>query len=122
MTTIVLLFGILIVLLGVYGIAKPVPFLRFVSRFRSPTWLNVAAIIRIALGIVLLLAAPDCRFTTALQILGVLIILAGVVLPMLKRSSVEGMMDWFIGLSLPAIRVWCVVAILFGLILIYTAV
>jgi hypothetical protein len=121
-TTIVLVFGILIVLLGVYGMAQPVPFLRFVGRFRSPAWLNAAALIRVALGIVLLLAAPDCRFTLAVQILGVLVILAGVVLPMLKRSSVEGLMDWFIGLSLPTLRAWLVVAIFIGLFFFYVAV
>jgi hypothetical protein len=104
MKTAVLIFGIVIALLGLAGAARPKPFKVFVGSFRSTGMLYFAATIRIALGIVLLLAAPSCRFTVALYLLGVITLFSGLLLPILGKVRFAALIGWWIGLSDTTIR------------------
>ena len=76
-----LIIGLLVAALGLVGMAAPEVLLRLVWKIHLPPALYLAALLRVAFGIVVILAAPDSRLPTALRILGVIMILAGVLTP-----------------------------------------
>jgi hypothetical protein len=119
--TTVLVFGVVIALLGLLGAFRPKPLRAFVGSFRSIGMLYFAATIRIALGIVLLLAAPTCRFTIALYMLGVVTLFSGLLLPMLGKVRFAALIGWWLSLSDGSIRATMVLAILLGTFLILAA-
>jgi hypothetical protein len=119
--TTVLVFGVVIALLGLLGAFRPKPLRAFVGSFRSIGMLYFAATIRIALGIVLLLAAPTCRFTIALYVLGVVTLFSGLLLPMLGKVRFAALIGWWLSLSDGSIRATMVLAILLGTFLILAA-
>jgi len=119
--TTVLVFGVVIALLGLLGAFRPKPLRAFVGSFRSIGMLYFAATIRIALGIVLLLAAPTCRFTIALYVLGVVTLFSGLLLPMLGKVRFAALIGWWVSLSDGSIRATMVLAILLGTFLILAA-
>lgn len=121
MKTTVLVFGVVIALLGLLGAFRPKPLRAFVGSFRSIGMLYFAATIRIALGIVLLLAAPTCRFTIALYVLGVVTLFSGLLLPMLGKVRFAALIGWWLSLSDGSIRATMVLAILLGTFLILAA-
>jgi hypothetical protein len=112
-------FGVLIAGLGVLGLMGPG---RFVSWVRSVwrhdlLWLAVA--IRLVLGSVLLLAAPECRASAAVRVLGVISIAAAVSLPLVGSRRLRAFVDWWCRQSTGFIRVWMLAAVLFGGFLVY---
>jgi hypothetical protein len=121
MKTAVLIFGIVIALLGLAGVARPEPFKTFAGSFRSTGMLYFAATIRIALGIVLLLAAPSCRFTIAVYVLGVVTLFSGLLLPILGQVRFAALIGWWIALSDTTTRAWMFLAIALGVFLILAA-
>jgi hypothetical protein len=115
--TTVLIVGIVIVLVGLIGASRPIVLRTLVRSFRSTAMLYVAAVIRISLGIVLLLAAPGCRFTIAVYVLGVITLLSGLLLPVIGKVRFVALIDWWLRLSDGAVRAWVFLAIVYGVFL-----
>jgi len=112
--TTVLIVGIVIALLGLIGASRPRVLRMLVRSFRSAAMLYLAAAIRVALGIVLLIAAPGCRFTIGVYVLGVITLFSGLILPVLGKARFLALVDWWLGLSDGTIRAWVFLAILYG--------
>ena len=114
MKTTVLIVGIVIALLGLIGASRPRVLRMLVRSFRSAAMLYLAAVIRVALGIVLLIAAPGCRFTIGVYVLGVITLFSGLILPVLGKARFLALVDWWLGLSDGTIRALVSLAILYG--------
>jgi hypothetical protein len=119
--TTVLIVGVVITLLGLLGASRPKPFKTLIGFFRSTGMFYFAATIRVALGIALLLAAPSCRFTIALYVLGVLTLFSGLLLPILGQVRFAALIGWWVGLSDGTIRASMFLAIALGAFLIVAA-
>jgi hypothetical protein len=119
--TTIVIFGIVIALLGLLGIIRPGMIREFGRAFRSGGMLYLAATLRLALGVVLLLAAPGCRFTVALYVIGLLTLTSGLMLPFLGAKRFAALIDWGIGRSDGLIRGGMAAAILLGVFLVVAA-
>ncbi len=85
MALVALVLSLLIAALGAVGVASPVRFISIVRYFETPTGLYLAAALRLALGSALFVSAPVSRAPGLMRVLGVLIVLAAVVTPLLGR-------------------------------------
>lgn len=121
MKTTVLIVGVVITLLGLLGASWPKPFKTLIGTLRSTGMLYFAATIRVALGIVLLLAAPSCRFTVALYVFGVITLFSGLLLPILGQVRFAALIGWWVGLSAGTIRASMFLAVALGAFLIVAA-
>ena len=115
----VLAIGALIITIGLYGMVAPARLLGLTALFKRPGGLWTAALIRVVLGLAMIVAAPASRLPLFLQIFGGLTVLAGVSIPILGSERVVRMIDWFLGGSHFAIRVWASIAALFGLFMVW---
>lgn len=114
MKLVVLLIGGLILAAGLVGMAKPDAFVTFARRFlRLPGALWLAAALRIAIGVVFLLAAPDTRWPVFVQVFGWIAIVVGVITPFFG-SRLEVMLDWWTSRPPGFIRAWCVPVLALG--------
>ena len=76
-----LIIGLLVAALGLVGMTAPEVLLHLVSMIHLPPALYLAALLRVAFGVIFILAAPSSRLPAVLRILGVIMILAGVLTP-----------------------------------------
>ncbi len=76
-----LIIGLLVAALGLVGMTAPEVIQRLISMIHLPPALYLAALLRVAFGIIFILAAPSSRLPNAIRILGVIMILAGVLTP-----------------------------------------
>jgi len=83
--------------------------------------LFVAVMVRLAMGILLVLAAPHSRFPPALGILGWLAIVAALLIPVAGRDRIGRLLDWWSRRSAPAVRLWSLAGLAFGCFLVYAA-
>jgi hypothetical protein len=84
--------------------------------------MGLAIGLRVALGVVLLAAAPECRFPTAIRVLGFVALIAAASGLLLGRARLEAFVGWWLDRPAGFVRGWCVVALAFGGFLIYAAV
>lgn len=113
--------GFVVAAIGVLGIAAPSVLLEFVRSLHSPAALYIVAAVRIGLGIVLFLAAPDSRMPRTLRVLGAFIIIAGLATPFFGVDRSRGMMEWWTTQGSGSARAWPIIAIGLGLFISYVS-
>ena len=109
-----LLIGILVAGLGAFGLASPEELAGAANEVQKRITVYGIAAIRVALGVILMLAAGTSRAPFLLGALGLLIVLGGLVTPFMAaplRASVE---RWLADGSLANLRIWCGVALAVG--------
>ena len=113
------LIGLIIASLGILGMAAPAVLLDATAFALTQTGLYVAAVLRVAFGLVLFLAAPVSRLPRTMRILGALIVLAGVMTPFFGVERARAIVDWWTVQGPLFMRAWAAIAVVLGLLIIY---
>jgi len=121
MVSVVQIIGMTVLVISVAALIVPGVFRGMIKAFRPQSMLYVGALIRVAVGLVLLAAAPGCRFPLGVQILGVVTIAAGVVLPFLKGAAKDALFDWAVNMPSSALRGFALMGVVLGAFLAYVA-
>jgi hypothetical protein len=119
MTIVVTVFGALIAAFGVFGIVAPNRFIKLFDHFRGPTGLWIAVGVRLVMGVLFILAAPDCRLPTLVTAIGILALIAAVTLPIIGQRRFDALIEWWTRRPTVVIRLWMVAGGAFGGLLIY---
>ena len=123
MATLVAVFGGLMALVGATGVVKPATLMRGVtSLWRTGRGIHVAVGVRLIMGVVLIAAAPSCRFPEAVRILGIIALVAAVLIPFFGSKRLGALIDWWASSPPGLVRVSGLVATAFGAFLIYAGV
>lgn len=95
MQTLVFLFSIFLVVVGVLILAKPNAVFGLLERHKHTLMLHVVAVVvRVILGVALVVVAPAAKFPLTLTIIGWVAIFAGVLVAGMGRSRFTRLMDW----------------------------
>ena len=78
-------------------------------------WLWPVSAIRIIFGIVFLMAADQCSMPTFITVMGVVLIIAGISVPIMGRKRIESLAQWWMNQKDWVIRIWGFIAMLFGI-------
>ena len=114
--------GLAIAGVGMLGLAAPSTLLEFGRSLQTTNALYIIAAVRIMFGAILFFVAPASRKPTVLRVLGVFIIVAGILTPFFGVERSRAMFDWWSTQGLLFTRVWAVVAVAFGLFIVYAVV
>lgn len=119
MSLLVALFGLLMSIIGVIGMVHPERLIGFAKSWHTPIGLYLAATVRIVLGLLLFLAAPDSRTPDMLRIVGVIILVVGLSTPFLGLERFGRLLEWWAVRGSAFRRAWAGCALALGLLLIY---
>ena len=88
----VLLFGVVVSLMSLYGIAKPGKLIDLVTKFwHKPAGMPAAVATRVVLGLCLIFAAAGSQFPTTFQVLGAIALLAAVFIVLVGKARMDGL-------------------------------
>ena len=104
---------------GVFAIASPGAVVAFADSVLTSSGLWVIAAIRVALGIVLLLAAPGARMPRVVRAVGIIIVVAGLVTPLFGLERTRAVMAWEVSWGPKALRAIGLVIVALSGMLIY---
>jgi len=117
---IVIIFGIAVGLLSIWGIIVPNKLIAMVSGVMSkPSGMYAAIVARLILGVALIISAPDSMYPAVFTVLGWITIVAAFVLPIMGRARIAALLGWFERTPKAAIRVWLLFGLMFGAFLVY---
>lgn len=108
--------------LGAVGIVSPTKLLGIIRHFESQGGIYAAAFLRVIMGMALLFSAPASRLPGIVRILGIIILVAGFITPLLGRERFRVLLQWWIARGPAFMRVWTAFALGFGLFLAYTVI
>jgi hypothetical protein len=119
MASLVVLLGVLIAAFGLAGLTAPQRVVGGILSWQPRSRFYFAVGSRLAFGVVLLMAASACRFSTVISALGVV---AALILAPLGSSRVDSMFQWWLQRPMAVLRAWFAAAIPFGLFLAYVGI
>ena len=95
MKYLIIFFGVLILAISLAMLLRPALFIELVRRYAhaAPTHI-VAVLVRVVLGIALILFAGHSRFPLALQVIGWLSLLAGLIMAVIPRGRLGDLIHW----------------------------
>jgi len=109
-------------LLGAWSAVAPARMTALADRFSTTKGMWFAAAIRLVIGATLWFAAPQSRAPLMLQVFGVIAIVAAVVIPLMGVDRFKAMLGWWKKLSTPAMRAWSLLAVAFGVAILWALV
>jgi hypothetical protein len=106
--------GVFILSLGLLGLAAPQLFLQTVSFFQSPPVIFLAAVLRVAVGATLVVAAPLSRAPMPMRVIGAFIFAGGVFTPFIGVEIGKTILGWWISGGPVMIRIWAGMGMVLG--------
>ena len=108
------LTGFVILIVGLAFLATPRHFSTAMMVFLKPGMIHVAALLRIVLGVVFLLASEQTRRPMFILVVGFIMIVAGVVTTFMGGARLVRFAEWWAKQSDTVLRLWAVAAVVFG--------
>lgn len=119
----VAIFGCFIIALGVIALTAPAALVRFVERFwATPAGMYWAIGFRLALGVLLILAAPESRFPRGMQIFGMVVLAAAIAIPILGYVRLSQYAQWWAEQPKWVVQSMGLLAALLGVLLVWASV
>ena len=119
MAILVSVFGVVIGLIGVMGLASPRSLIKLIQQWQSPGRFWFAVAVRVVLGLVFLAVAPECRAPLVVRIVGVVSIAAAIGILVMGRARLDAFIEWWVRRPPALFRLWAPMAIAFGALLVY---
>lgn len=117
---IVMLLGILIAGLSLWGLVAPGRLVDLVHRVAARRGgIYVAVVVRLIMGVALIVAAPASAFPRVFGVLGWVAVIAAIGLAIMGRNRLLKFIAWYERLSPALLRLWLVFGFAFGGLLVY---
>jgi hypothetical protein len=94
MKPLALLIALFVMVVGVTGVIAPDRLITIGRQLITPTGLYVIGGLRVAIGLILFLAARASRAPRTLRVLGVIVIIAGLTTPLFGVERARAILDW----------------------------
>ena len=114
-----LFIGLLLVGQGLTGIAAPVVFFNAVHFMQTPPVIYLAAVVRVAFGLVLVRAAPGSRAPRFLRVLGFIMLIGGLLTPFVGVWAAQHILGWWSAGGPPLLRLFGGVSLALGALVVY---
>ncbi len=122
MVTFVMILGLLIAAVGVFGLAAPARMAGIAGGMQFSEGLRyLAAYGRMLIGVILFFAAYQTKFSVAIQILAMFSVLAGVIVLIMRRDTMQGWVERVTMWPAGRLRGIGVIALIVGAFLVYAA-
>ena|SRR5438045_147389 len=105
MKIIVLLIAGLMILLGLTGVLWPEGLMEFAKYSFTATGIYVAAIVRMAFGVLLFVAAKATRTPKTVRVIAVILLVAGAATALITAERAQLLRDWWLGRGPDALRI-----------------
>jgi hypothetical protein len=109
-----LLVAVFVIVVGAVGVVAPDTLLSLRHYVLTPSGLLGLAVVRIAIGIVLIMTAPASRAPRTVRAFGGLLLLAGLVTPLFGVERSRAVVDWEIAQGPALIRTAAAVIVAIG--------
>jgi len=113
--------GIVIVVVGIVYLLRPDVMKWLIEFLKQGKRIYLAGLIRLALAVIFLLGARECKHFWVILAFGILFLIGGLLIFILGPEKLRRILDWYQKQSVLLLRVLAVIALAIGAIIIYSA-
>jgi hypothetical protein len=116
---VIFVIGWLVVAEGLLFLLRPAllgPVVRF---FNRTLWMYTLSVVRIALAVIFLLGAMQCRVTVVIAGFGILLLISGFAGLIVKHRMYHSILQWWQERNLTSVRLVAAVVLLIGAVIVY---
>jgi uncharacterized protein YjeT (DUF2065 family) len=113
--------GIIISLMGIVYLLRTDIIKKLMSFFKKGKRIYLPGILRLALAVVFLVAARECRYPWIIFASGIIFMAGGLLIFLLGPEKIRRMLDWYQKQSTLIFRVIALIVLVFGVIIILSA-
>lgn len=121
MDKVILVIGLVIIAEGISVIIKPQWILKVAKLFTKGPFIYLPGLLRIALGVVFLMAFRECKIWWLILTLGIITIASGVLLVVIKPKKLRSIIEWWTKRSMFTLRIMGLLAVAGGGVIAYGA-
>jgi hypothetical protein len=122
MAELVAILGIAMAAYCTFLVVQPTSGLQWIASMNSERRFALAISLRVAFGILFIVAAPDCSRPQVIRILGLIALAAAAVIAVMGRPRLDGFVEWLAAKPPPFFSVWLATGVAFGLLIVWAAV
>jgi uncharacterized protein YjeT (DUF2065 family) len=115
------ILGIIISLMGLVYLLRPDIIKKLMNFFKKDKRIYLSGVLRLALAVVFLVAARECRYPWIIFACGIIFLAGGLLIFLLGPERIRKILDWYEEQSTLIFRVIAVIVLVFGLIIILSA-
>lgn len=120
MVILVKLIGIFIAGMGIILLLSPKTIKRLVAFCQQGKRVYISGLLRLLIGVILLLAASQCRLSGMVATLGILVLIGGILIFVLGIERTKALLNRWSNKSTLFLRLWGILALAIGVLLIYS--
>ncbi len=121
MVGLIRLLGAAMVAIGAIYLVKPSTMKKWLNFWAKENRLQMAAVLNLVIGIIFLAAASKCAVPWIIVIFGILSLAKGILLFVLGKKKMLSMIEGFAKKPIKALRIYALLALSLGFLLIYSA-
>ncbi len=121
MDIVVKIVGIVVVFIGIVYLLKPGVLKSFIGFFKKGKRIYFVALIRFVLAVIFLLAANQCKIPWVIIVFGILFMISGLLIFILRAERLKSILDWWQRQSSLLLRFMGLIALAVGAAIIYSA-
>ncbi len=121
MNIVVKIVGIVVVFIGIVYLLKPGVLKSFIGFFKKGKRIYFVALIRFVLAVIFLLAANQCKMPWVIIVFGILFMISGLLIFILRAERLKSILDWWQRQSSLLLRLMGLIALAVGAAIIYSA-
>jgi len=113
--------GVLILTAGIVFFIYPQAAKKLFSFFRQGRRIYIAGVLRILFGVIFLMGASDCRTVGVITTLGILLLVAGILIFVIKLDKIKSVLEFWHAKPNSVLRFITLVPIAIGALILYSA-
>ena len=121
MDIVVKIVGIVVVFIGIVYLLKPGVLKSFIGFFKKGKRIYFVGLIRFVLAVIFLLAANQCKMPWVIIVFGILFMISGLLIFILRAERLKSILDWWQRQSSLLLRLMALITLAVGAAIIYSA-
>ena len=113
--------GIIIALMGIVYLLRPDIIKKLMNFFRKGRRIYFSGVLRLALAVVFLVGARECRYFTIILVSGIIFLVGGLLIFLLGPEKIRKILDWYQEQPVLIFRIIAIIVLAFGVIIILSA-
>ena len=121
MDIVVKIVGIVVVFIGIVYLLKPGVLKSFIGFFKKGKRIYFVGLIRFVLAVIFLLAANRCKMPWVIIVFGILFMISGLLIFILRAERLKSILDWWQRQSPLLLRLMGLITLAVGAAIIYSS-
>lgn len=117
-SSLAMVIGFVIAALGLLGLISPITYVRLGWFWAEPPGIYVVAAVQLAIGLVLVRAAPSSRSPVSLRVLGAIALAEAVLMPLLGQGRTRAIAQWWGSQTFGSLRLWAILELTIGVLVV----